>query len=122
MFDFYRWCAWAEAQCQQSSTATMTMEFRLGGPTAKRSAAVGFHTDRLIMDFMFWETGEADFFGVETLHSRDVTAFNCILLNDTTFEAVFHTCVSAVAGSDVSLASEPTDPTSGQRIPSGYDS
>ncbi len=121
MFDFQRWCAWAEAQCQQSSTGAMTMEFRLGEPTAKRGAAVGFQTDRLIMDFMFWETGEADFFGIELPGSHDVMVFNCILLDDTTFEAVFRTCVFAVTTSDVGLASEPKDLVSGQRVPSGYD-
>jgi len=97
MFDFERWCSWAEAQCQWRAPANgITAQFSLGAPSPKRGATVTFKSDRQLMQLAFWETGEADFYGSD-LHSRQgVIVFNGRLLNDASFEETFFECLFAV--------------------------
>ena len=97
MFDFERWCSWAEAQCQHRASANgITAQFSLGLPSPKRGATVDFKSDRQLMQFAFWETGEADFYGTD-LHSKEsFIVWAGRLLDDGSFEETFWGCLFAV--------------------------
>jgi hypothetical protein len=97
MFDFERWCSWAEAQCRRRAPANgTTAQFFLGGPSPKRSATVDFKSDRRLMQFAFWETGEADFYGLDLDSGQDLVGFYGRLLTDASFEETFFECLFAV--------------------------
>lgn len=49
------------------------------------------------MQFGFWETGEADFYGIDLPTGRDIVGFNGRILDDRSFEQTFRECLSAVA-------------------------
>jgi hypothetical protein len=98
MFDFKRWCSWAEAQCQQRASANgITAQFDLGLPSPNPGAVVYFKSDRQLMLLEFWETGEADFHGID-LHSKEgFIVWAGRLLNDGSFEETFWECLFAVS-------------------------
>lgn len=95
MFDFNHWCSWVEAQCQQASGPKVTLDFQRGQPSPKQGAAIAFKTDRKLMQLAFWETGEADFFGIDLPTGRDIVGFYGRILDDRTFEPTFRDCLSA---------------------------
>ena len=97
MFDFHRWCAWAEVQCRQEPVERVAVELRRGRLSPKQGATVVFETDRKLMQFSFWETGEADFYGVELPSGSDIVGFSGRLLDDTSFERAFGECLSIAA-------------------------
>ena len=96
MFDFDHWCAWVEGQCRQISTKQVELEFQRGKLSPKQGAAVAFRTDRHFMQLGFWQTGEADFYGIDLPTGADVVGFNGRVLDDHSFEQTFHECLSAV--------------------------
>lgn len=54
-----------------------------------------FKSDRWWMQFAFWETGEADFFGRDLESGQDFIGFYGRLLTDTSFEETFFECLLA---------------------------
>jgi hypothetical protein len=96
MFDFERWCAWADANCRQEPAA-VTISFHRGQASPKQGASVAFKTPRKLMQLAFWETGEADFYGIDLDTSRDIAGFHGRLLDDASFEQTFRECLSAAA-------------------------
>ena len=97
MFDFNRWCLWTEGQCQQSPVEHVIMTFSLGKTSPKKGATVAFKTDPKLMQLGFWETGEADFYGVRLCSGLDIVGFNGRLLNDASFETTFQDCLATTA-------------------------
>ena len=97
MFDFDQWCSWSEAQSRQSLPGNVVIEFRRGQPSPKRGAAVAFKTDRKLMQFAFWETGECDFYGLDLPSGSDIAGFNGHVVDDNSFEQTFRECLSKVA-------------------------
>jgi hypothetical protein len=97
MFDFDHWCSWVEGQCEQRPTGQVTLDFRRGQPSPKQGAMVAFKTDRKLMQLSFWETGEADFFGIDLSTSGDIVGFGGRILDDSSFEQNFRECLSAAA-------------------------
>jgi hypothetical protein len=61
-----------------------------------KGAAVAFTTAEELMQLSFWETGEADFFGIELPTCVDIIGFNGRLIDDSCFEETFRECFSAV--------------------------
>jgi hypothetical protein len=96
MFDFNRWCSWVETQCSLASSKQVTLEFRRGQPSSKRGAAIAFKTSQKLMQLSFWETGEADFFGIDLLTGDDIIVFNGRVLDDRSFELTFRECLIRV--------------------------
>lgn len=96
MFDFEHWCSWVEGQCQQSPLEQVTMTFHRGQSSSKMGAAVAFETNRKLMQLAFWETGEADFYGIGLLDGGDIFGFNGRLLDDRSFEKTFQECLTAM--------------------------
>jgi hypothetical protein len=94
VFDFARWCSWVEAWCLQASIDGMTISFNLGQPSPKGGATVTFATNRKLMQFAFWETGEADFYGLELPGEKDIVGFYGRVLDDSLFEPTFRECLS----------------------------
>ena len=97
MFDFDHWCSWAEAQCRQATTGKVILDFKRGQPSPKQGATVAFKTDRKLMQLGFWETGEADFYGIDLPTGADIAGFNGRILDNRSFERTFRECLSAVA-------------------------
>jgi len=97
MFDFDRWCSWAEAESQQACIGGVTVKFHRGKPSPKRGATVDIKSDRKLLQFAFWETGEADFYGLDLPTGKDIVHFNGRLLDDTSFEQTFRGCMAAAA-------------------------
>ncbi len=97
MFDFDRWCSWAEAETQRVRIDHMVVEFRRGQPSPKRGATVNLKTESKLLQFAFWETGEADFYGLDLRTDKDTIHFNGRLLDDTSFEQTFRECLAAAA-------------------------
>ncbi|HWA47275.1 MAG TPA: hypothetical protein VG742_03330 [Dongiaceae bacterium] len=54
-----------------------------------------FERDRRWMQFAFWETGEADFFGTDLDSGQDVVVFYGRVLTDASFEETFFECLLA---------------------------
>jgi hypothetical protein len=86
MFDFNRWCSWVETQCSLASSKQVTLEFRRGQPSSSQK----------LMQLSFWETGEADFFGIDLLTGDDIIVFNGRVLDDRSFELTFRECLIRV--------------------------
>lgn len=97
MFDFNLWCSWTKSQCQQSPVEHVVMTFSLGKTSPKQGATVAFNTDRVLMQLGFWETGEADFYGVRLINGLDISGFNGRLLTDASFERTFRDCLATAA-------------------------
>ena len=97
MFDFKHWCDWVESRLKQAPPSGFTAEFHLGQPSAKQAARVDLKADHKVMQFFFWETGEADFFGVELDTGREITSFMGRILDDNTFEQSFEDCLKSFA-------------------------
>jgi hypothetical protein len=97
MFDFDHWCSWVEAQCRQTPAEQVTLDFRRGQPSPKQGATVAFKTDRKLMQLGFWETGEADFYGIDLPTGGDIVGFNGRVLDDRSFEQTFREGLSAAA-------------------------
>lgn len=97
MFDFNRWCSWTENQCQQSPVEHVVMTFSLGKNSPKQGAAVAFKTGRKLMQLCFWETGEADFYGVRLCDGLDISGFNGRRLTDASFDRTFRECLASAA-------------------------
>lgn len=97
MFDFDHWCLWVEAQCRQATTEQLILDFKRGQSSAKRGATVAFKTDQKLMQLGFWETGEADFYGIDLPTGADIAGFNGRVLDNRCFEQTFSECLSAVA-------------------------
>jgi hypothetical protein len=95
MFDFEHWCSWVEGQCQQAAAGQVILDFRRGRPSPKQGAMVAFKTNRKLMQLSFWETGEADFFGIDLSTGGDIVGFNARILEDSSFEQNFRECLSA---------------------------
>jgi hypothetical protein len=96
MFNFDRWCSWVESQCSLASSEQVTLEFRRGQPSSKRGAASALKTSQKLMQLSFWETGEADFFGIDLLTGDDIIVFNGRVLDDCSFEQTFRECLITV--------------------------
>ena len=97
MFDFDHWCSWVEAQCRQFPAEQINLDFQRGKPSPKQGATVAFKTDRKLMQLGFWETGEADFYGIDLHTGSDIIGFNGRVLDDRSFEQTFCECLSAAA-------------------------
>jgi hypothetical protein len=97
MFDFVHWCSWSEAQSRQPPPGNVAIEFRRGQPSPKQGAAVAFKTGRKLMQFAFWETGEADFYGLDLITGSDIVGFHGRMVDDHSFEQTFRECLSKVA-------------------------
>ena len=97
LFDFERWCSWIEARCQQAGARHVTIEFRRGQPSPKQGGVVFFKTDQKLMQLAFWQTGEADFFGIELSTGSDIVGFIGRVLDDRSFEQAFGECLSTVS-------------------------
>jgi hypothetical protein len=97
MFDFDHWCSWVEAQCREATTGQVVLDYKRGQPSPKQGATVAFKTDRKLMQLGFWETGEADFYGIDLPTGADIVGFNGRILDDRSFEQTFRECLSAAA-------------------------
>jgi len=95
-FDFDRCCLWVEAEIGRIPAKHGIIEFHRGAPSPKRGAVVDFKTNEKLLQFAFWETGEADFFGLDLRTNEDIVDFLCRLLDDVTFEKTFRDCLSTV--------------------------
>jgi hypothetical protein len=65
MFDFDHWCSWVETESQQRRVENVTIEFQRGKPSPKRAATVNLMGENKLFQFAFWESGEADFYGID---------------------------------------------------------
>lgn len=97
MFDFDRWCSWVESQCQLSPIEEVVIDFRRGQPSPKRGASIAFKTNRKLMELAFWETGEADFYGIDLPTGHDIVGFFGRLLDNNSFEKTFRQCLTETA-------------------------
>jgi hypothetical protein len=95
MFDFDRWCAWAEAESQKPRVGSVTVEFHQGKPSPKRGATVDLRSKRKLLQFAFWETGEADFYGIDLQTGKDIVHFFGRIVDDLSFEQTFRDCLTA---------------------------
>lgn len=95
MFDFDRWCAWAETEIRGMRIEHVTVAFHRGKPSPKRGATVDIKTDRALLQFAFWETGEADLYGPDLVTGKDIVHFTGRVLEDTSFEHTFRECLAA---------------------------
>ncbi len=99
VFDFDHWCSWTDAQCRQVPADGLLLDFKLGDPSAKRGAAVTFKATQKIMQLAFWETGEADFYGMDLLSGGNIAGFDGRILDDRSFEQTFRECMLVAASS-----------------------
>jgi hypothetical protein len=97
MFDFDRWCSWAEAETQRVRIEHVTVEFHRGKPSPKRGATVDLKTGSKLLQLAFWETGEADFYGLDVPTGKHLIHFFGRVLDDASFEQTFRECLAAAA-------------------------
>lgn len=95
MFDFERWCQWADKESGQIRSNAATVEFVRGKPSPKPGAAVNFKGTDKLLQLAFWVTGEADFFGLDTVTGADIMHFEGRMLSDSTFEQTYRDCLAA---------------------------
>lgn len=94
MFDFERWCSWAEAESKGPRSRAVVVEFSKGKPSPKRGAVINFKSNTKVLQLAFWDTGEADFYGIDLLTSKDVIHFCGRIVDDASFERTFEECLA----------------------------
>ncbi len=94
MFDFERWCRWVEEESKQVQSSSIAVEFVRGKLSPKPGASVSFKSDQKLLQLSFWVTGEADFFGLNTVTGADIVYFQGRMLDDSTFPQTYKECLA----------------------------